>query len=159
MPRLRDILAKEFAQYASEDMALKLANAIILQYHGWILREEEFVTEAIIPADGTSACYALTKKYDKADPTMHLDSQLSRVSPTYGRQPLNDLVSYEGRYYNVKKTFEGYLTLDLDSKGIKDISEIKGLKNQIKLKTLELNHNQISETQFLLYNSYHKYQS
>lgn len=53
-------------------------------------------------------------------------------------------VIYNGKEYRVEKHFF-FLTLDLSSKGIKDISEIKGLKNLTKLQVLNLNNNLISE--------------
>jgi len=53
-------------------------------------------------------------------------------------------VVLHGKEYKVKKK-KGMLTLNLSKKGIKNISEIKGLENLTKLEVLNLWNNQISD--------------
>ena len=53
-------------------------------------------------------------------------------------------VEYKGREFRVKKR-GGLLTLNLSNKGIKDITEIKGLETMTELHVLKLNNNNIVE--------------
>ncbi len=53
-------------------------------------------------------------------------------------------VTYLEKEYNVKEIY-GFLTLDLSGKGIKDITEIKGLEALTELQVLNLSKNQIKE--------------
>ncbi len=54
------------------------------------------------------------------------------------------IVEYGGKEYQVKKR-EGLLTLKLSNKGIKDISEIKGLDFLTELEVLKLDRNELTE--------------